>query len=383
MPPPPPSSQGSQQGDHSLAPLWISILLFSLCWLVWEFFHAPISNAVLHVRLWEAEGIAWFTNQGAGLIPYIKSVPADQVHFDQLSDISAQVGSFLRYPIAVILGLLGIVLYCSHTLLRFRKRYTMKSLVEAERENWLQITPVAKLNLVDVDIDEGPWAMALSPMQFAKKNQLLRKEKVLPVAANKRIDTRRNPLQVSVKRDLAHTVFSLQLGPLWEGVEHLPIHRKALFAVFAARINQDRAGALKLLLQISASAHSGAVLNFSGIDELLKKHQNNKSIHYIINSHAYVLAVMASMLALARYDGVLASADFLWLKPTDRVLWFMLNSIGRQTAFSEVAGPFAHWQVERAIGRKLVVPMVEEAVNGLDSAIKDSLYIPEGDDELE
>ena len=55
------------------------------------------------------------------------------------------------------------------------------------------------------------------------------------------------------------------------------------------------------------------------------------------------------MLVAARTDGVLASAEFLWLKPVDRQLWFMLNSIGRRTPFVEVSAPYAHWLVERRL----------------------------------
>jgi intracellular multiplication protein IcmP len=57
----------------------------------------------------------------------------------------------------------------------------------------------------------------------------------------------------------------------------------------------------------------------------------------------------------------------------------MLNSIGRQTAFTEIAGPFAHWLAERRLERKLSVPMVDEAVNALDTALKDVLYVPDED----
>lgn len=379
--PPPPQNTGS--ADHSLAPLWLTALIFTLCWLLWVFFHAQITSVVLYIRFWEARLISFFTNQGLSLINDVQVLSPfpGQVRFATLSDLSAQIGIYLRYPIAVILLIFAGVVYFTHPLMRFRKRYDMKSLVQSERENWLQITPVAQLDLVNVDIDAGPWAMALSPMQFAKKNHLLRKEKVLPTT-NKGIVTRR-PIAVSLLRDRAHQIFAQQLGPLWESVDRLPIHRKALFAIFAARINLDRDGATKMLLQISASATPGARLNFSGVDALLQRHQNNRTVQYVVQHHAYVLTVLASLLLLARHDGVLACADFLWLKPTDRVLWFLLNSIGRQTAFTEVAGAFAHWLVERAIERKLIVPMIDEAVNGLDLMIKDTLYIPEDDnDEL-
>jgi intracellular multiplication protein IcmP len=252
----------------------------------------------------------------------------------------------------------------------------MKSLAEAERKNWPQISPVIPLDLVKQDIDKGPWAMALSPMQFAKKYQLLQEEKT--VSAMTMAAKISHQVTVSIKREAAHHVFVLQCGEYWQGVEYLTPTTKALFAIFAARINQDRDGALKLLLQIAESSTSGR-LNFSGVDALLAKHQNNKLVHRVIHSHAYVLTVMASLLVLARKEGVLATAEFLWLKPKDRLLWFMLNSVGRQTAFAEVSGPFAHWNVERIMGRRLMVPMVDEAVNGLEAAIKEILYTPDSD----
>ena len=83
---------------------------------------------------------------------------------------------------------------------------------------------------------------------------------------------------------------------------------------------------------------------------------------------------MASMLELARTDGVLASAEFLWLKPLDRKLWYMLNSVGRQTAVPEIAGAFAHWTAEKKTKRALRVPMVDEAAKSLEVAMKEIIY---------
>lgn len=161
-----------------------------------------------------------------------------------------------------------------------------------------------------------------------------------------------NQRTVSIKREAVHHVFVMQCGEYWQGVHYLKPATKALFAVFSARANRDREGASKLLLQIAEST-TNSKLDFSGVDALLEKHIHTKLVQRVMHSHAYVLTVMASMLVLARKDGVLASADFLWLKPTDRLLWFMLNSVGRQTSFAEVSGPFTHWNVEQAMGRRL------------------------------
>jgi intracellular multiplication protein IcmP len=376
---PPPSGSQQPSSDNSLAPLWIIVGLFILGWLLWSFFHTQIVAFSLAIKAWEARWIAFFMPSAAYLPTEINHLSAAEVEFSQLLEISHQVGNYLRYPIIVILILLALVVYFSHVNLQFKKIYDMKLLMEAEKKNWPQISPVIKLNLVKQDIDKGSWSMALSPMQFAKKHHLLQEEKTISKTLTMAASTA-NQVTVQIRREAAYHVFALQLGEYWQGFEHLSPSSQALLAIFAARANRDRDAAHQLLLQIAESTTSGQ-LNFSGVDALWEKHKNNKVVNQTIRRHAYVLTVMASMLQLARKDGVLACADFLWLKPTDRALWFMLNSVGRQTVFSEVAGPFAHWNIERAMGRRLLVPMVEEAVNGLDAAIKEILYIPDPEEE--
>lgn len=86
------------------------------------------------------------------------------------------------------------------------------------------------------------------------------------------------------------------------------------------------------------------------------------------------------MLEAARTDGVLATAEFIWLKAVDRRLWYMLNSVGRKTAFPEVAGPFAHWKIEKRLRRPLKVPMVDTAVDAMEEAISEIIYKPDEKD---
>ena len=90
-------------------------------------------------------------------------------------------------------------------------------------------------------------------------------------------------------------------------------------------------------------------------------------------SHAYVGTLMASLLEIARIEGVLATAEFLWLKLVDRRLCYMLNSVGRQATIVEVAGLFAHWRSEKRLER----PLVKEAVTALEKDITTVLYILE------
>lgn len=154
-----------------------------------------------------------------------------------------------------------------------------------------------------------------------------------------------------LQRGPTQQLFVLQLGSMWTGVEALPIHCKALLGAFAASANEDREGSTKLLKQINASAIEDGKLDFTGAEELLAKHISSKVVGKVLQRHAYVYTIFASMLELARTDGVFPSSDFLWLKPVDRRMWYMLNSVGRQTAVTEIAGAFAHWVAEKNWGR--------------------------------
>ncbi len=366
-------SQSQGGGDNSLAPFWILAGIFAVGWIVWYFAHAQIAMGVLKLRFWEVEFISMFSPNVADIKTAIINSSPGAMSFTDLANISGAVGKFLRIPIAIVLAVLAVAIYFSNPLLRYKKTYSIQSLVTEEKYSWPQIMPVANLDLINTDIDEGPWAMGLSPMQFAKKFHLLQEERILSNDPNV---LQQSKITAAVRRNEAHQTFSIQLGRYWTGIEHLNSHTKALFAAFAARAGHDREASNNLLMQIAASTETGK-LDFSGTDELLKKYRDNKGVIKVMQSHAFVLTVMASMLQLARTDGVLATADFLWLKPLDRTLWFMLNSVGRQTPFAEVSGPFAHWLAERALKRKLSVPMVEEAVNALEVAIKEVIYIPD------
>ncbi len=95
-------------------------------------------------------------------------------------------------------------------------------------------------------------------------------------------------LIATINRDEARKIFAQQLGPLWNGIDTLPIYMKALFAVFAARISGERDEPHNLLMQIATSTASGK-LNFQGVEKLLKKYCNHKIVKRVTNSHAYVL----------------------------------------------------------------------------------------------
>jgi intracellular multiplication protein IcmP len=375
--------QSRQQGgqDNSMDFLWGVALIIAGVLIVWFFGRSYITQFVYSFKLIEIDLIRYvittyntlafklhlppiFAND---LNAWQKLINNDQlgVDFQAFSSMLTGVGNYLRYPVCLLLLFLAVFVYAKNVTLKFKNIFDMKRMKVLEQKNWPQITPVVELNLVKADINQGPWAMSMTAMQFGKAHNLLKEKQ----------GTDGRPT-VELMRGNAHQTFVMQLGPVLADLNILPIHIKALLAIFAACANAKRKDADKLLHQIDISAKGGK-LNFHGVQELLSKHYNNKVVTKALQKHAYVYTALASMLELARSDGVLASSEFLWLKPVDRKLWYMLNTVGRQTAVPEIAGAYSHWIAERKWGGPLRTPMVDEAVKALEVALSEVIYEPD------
>jgi intracellular multiplication protein IcmP len=375
--------EGQQQGggDNSLDLLWTMGLIIAAILLTWYFGKIHIIKGVFIVRSYEVgviKSVIAYWNKFIHLLglptvdltnldqwtKYMRANYGAEVEFSIVSLLSATVGKYLAYPACLILIILAAFLYFGSISQKFKTIFDMKKLEIVSQKEWPQITPVLKLDLVNEKVDEGSWAMSLSPMPFCKKNNLLD------------VEYKEGKYFATVKKGAAHRLFSLQLGPRWYGYEALPIHLKALFAVFAARLDSDKKSADILLDQIAVSS-AGSKLNFEGAESLMRKHGNVKTVQKVVQMHGYVTTALASLLSASREAGVLSTSEFLWLKKVDRRMWYMLNSVGRHTAVPEIAGAFSHWLAEKKLGLPLRVPMVEEAVRGMEIAISEIIYKPD------
>lgn len=364
--------QQQQSGDNSMAPVWIMALLLITLFIIWKSAHEYIVSAVFYLNVLQGKLVSLFVNDSrlTSEIYMMQTIDPRSVDWGKLVDSTYYVGTFIRYPVILILIILCLILYRSDVTVRFRKTHSMKSLSLQEQHNWPAIMPVLKQDLVSMDINSGPWAMAMTPLEFARKYNLLKKNDVL-------LDDSLPGLEMTagLRRGDAKRVFTLQLGPSWDGFDRCPLHIRALAAVFMARMNRDKAAATEILKSLDASYVLGK-LKADSVSSVLNKYMKTEIVQERIVRHSYLLTVLASLLEASRLDGVVPSAEFLWLKPTDRRLWYMLNCVGRQTSYVEVGGPFAHWKAEKAMGRSSRAPMIDEAIKALEVAIKEVKLSP-------
>jgi len=365
--------------ENSYALLWILACIFVVGGVIWYFFKNELITFFIAVKKYEILAVSFVLDNEniQKAIRWTEAADYNNITMQDVTVISTFVGGYLMYPICFILVVMAIVMLKGTASMRYTKAYNMDTLAQQEKDNWPQISPVVDIDLIAEDVGKGPWAMSMNPMQFARHNKLL---KVEMMADRKAAWKQEGVTKATVIRDLATQTFASQLGPLWQGVDALPPHTKALYAAFLARVEHDTDACRAYLGKMSRSAAKGT-MDYSLTDEYIKKYQS-KAADKCQKRHAYVSTVMAEMLMLARTDGVLASSDFLWVKPIDRRLWYVLNCVGRQVSVPEVAGVFAHFFAERELGRPLTVPMVDEATNALEFAISNIIYIAEEGEEI-
>jgi intracellular multiplication protein IcmP len=369
---------GGQNQEAGKDMLYVAAFIVIIVGGTWFLYHDAVVRFVFRVRSFELHAmlsLALFFKHYLHLpldvsgmqegIQFIDGTSVKLATFQNVVTASVLSGKAIRYLDLFFGVIFAVLLIFFHTGAMFKNSYTMQLLSEAGLVLWPHHNVVVHRQLVKTELDEGAFAMSLGPMAFAHKAGIL--DKIV----------KNHKPAVKLRKGAAHRVFAAQMGPIWQSLQVLPEYQKALFAIFSAKAMQDGKSADRLIEQISRSAGSGGKLNFNGYLPLLRKHVRSKVVGRACSPHGYVYTVLASMLEAARNDGVVATAQFLWLKPLNRQLWYMLNSVGRQTAFCEVAGPFAHWVVEKRLRRPLKVPQVETAVSALDAALEDIVYNPD------
>lgn len=183
--------------------------------------------------------------------------------------------------------------------------------------------------------------------------------------------------------EAAGRAFAKQLGQRWMGVQKLPPYMQVLLAAFALKAAKKRIESDDILGRLAEcwDAKSGLKLSRdAGLVAAARKILRNKDIAAetvkICNRHAFVTTAMIGALNYARSQGgVLAPAQFLWLRGHDRTLWYPLNNLGRQAFHAEAMGAMAHYRAEKQVQRPIPKPMIMDAVQALDAYMRDPMRV--------
>ncbi len=305
----------------------------------------------------------------------------------------------------------------------YRRSLTMQTLLKENVPFAPCIAPALNWpgGILAEPLDKGPWRAGRQPLQLACEQGLLLKPadppvrvqagELLAAGALPREDSpwlglSQNGLQLDRKR--THAFYAAQLSCRWRGFQALPPYLQKLAGAWALFAVDEKDLAQKLMDEMSLSFrgpepakkarfvrtppffHPAAKAHGCLIDAHMDK-DARKAVSKALAEEKVRAAVrrhgiwqdpaLLSLYELARTRGVLASAEFIWLRPVNRQLYYLCNNMGRRTAWPETAGAWAHYQAENALAQLdsqsggIEAPHVTEAVNALELALYEDGWI--------
>lgn len=359
----------------SLAVVVIGLGVFG--WLGWTNYHELVASAVGVLARWQIGLVHHVSPALDGLDRTIAAGNPDAVTIPEILAVLTLIGHYLRIPVIAIILVLAALCFTRAAPSRFTRALDLDGLVQEQALSFRSIAAFARRNLrlVPLQADQlRPSDPALHAHEWAAR---------FAAGPNGTFDP-----------DAAARAFTLQLGPLWRGVDHAPGHVRVLYAVFVLHLKQRRVEAQDLLGALAEALPPGDRKEAAGpaqayavpasvvaqADAILSSDDLCRQAGQIAAAHAYTAPALMSLLTAARRrSGVLAPAQSAGLKLVDRSLWYALHSLGFEgdgpgqsshpNPRVEAAGARDHWAAERLAGRPLMIPSVDRAIGAVRAAL--------------
>jgi intracellular multiplication protein IcmP len=320
--------QGRAGEDTLLLAAIIAVFIGAFLVAAWYLFHAQIAAATISLQHGLMRAAGAFTGRYASLDAQVLAADPAAVRFGALWRLLHNVGTFYRYPAAALIALLAIACFIFNAPGQFTRNLDLAALM-------------------------GTLA-GMFPQSAAYVTRGLGLTTVAD-AAPRPADP------------------SLHAG-------------RALLAVFALHAARRRDDAMALLGDLSGSLPDGkedgpggpaAPLVFSPAviakaDRILSDHDLLSPCLAEAGRHAFTAPALMAVLTFARQQsGVLAPAQFAFLKLVDRRLWYALHSLGfpggqnpaeQPNPRIEAIGARDHWAAESALGQRLAEPSFDRAL---------------------
>lgn len=350
----------SDQVNHqkSILPLLIvaTVFMVAVSIILWHMKHTQIVQHMLIWKAYEVIPMAWIFGPADDLkqrlVIYFNH--ASVMNFGEVYWLGWQIGAFWVFiPFGLAIWWARKAL--RHPVVHAYRVHTIQSLLEAQSRSFSSVVPVLKRDLTN---DTSPeWKSSVHPEEWVAEYGLI---------VNDALDV---PL---VRERLVE-----QLGKRVKSYGEFKPEERALFAVFGLRVFfKDKKGADALADALNYSAKNNeSKANLSLAGEAFERCASAPAAKQWIRKHPYPRTLLMALLIESRQMGVLPSANFIWLKPHDRALWYPLNTAGRKAPFMESAGVFNQMQAEEVAwdaGCVLTEPHVENAIAGLKKYLEDT-----------
>lgn len=292
-------------------------------------------------------------------------------HYDAVAGVGLQP---LKFVFMGILMVMAIWAYRRGPGTQFKRKLDLDGLMRVQAATFPVIAPLIHFDPgkqpprppgSPVPAELPPFAEALGPEEWLSYNRA-----AIP-------DGRAD------ESDL-YLSFARQLGPRWQGPQKLSPARQILLAAFCLKAVRKRGEADDMLGRAAMCWSKDHGLQLSKDRSLLgdaRKVLRNEKLAgntlKVCNQHAFEATALMRALQHARSEGgVLAPAQFVWMRAFDRALWYPLNNLGRQAFHMEALGAMTHFKAEKLVRRPIPKPKLDDAVRSIADYVRSARMRP-------
>ncbi len=370
------NSRASWPSSDDTAAFNLIVIVLGLgvgAYLLWTNDHATISAWVMGLAHREIGWLHPITHRFDLADREMAGSDPAGVTLQDLWGILRAIGLYVRIPAVAFMVILAAVCAACAAPSRFKRHFDLDGLLREQAKRFAVARAFVRRRLGLTRLD----AAVLRPADYA-------------LTAEEWLDRLVCKPEADFDEARAAAALTAQLGPAWEGPNKATPLVRLLFAAFGLHIEEKREAALKLLGEASAALDAGKGEDKSGperylelsaavnarVDALLADTRAFEAPVQAAARHAYTTPALMTVLNVARLRaGVLAPAQFAWVKFVDRPLWYALQSLGFESEGLdryvhpnprvEAAGARDHWASERAAKQPMTWPSIARALQAL------------------
>jgi hypothetical protein len=392
--------------DEMILAAVVVIVVGMLSFAYWQN-QAAVNGAIVWMNIYELKAVSLIFSEAEAGIQRLKQFRPGTLSLSDMMLINRYTGQYLRWPYGACMLLLGGWIYFRWDVSRKYSRIMDRDTLENEHAQVfprIQPTAYRSKSVAEEPLDEGDWARAQSPLLFALQNELLVNrdgdtyEEGRPFITEDGLSNSRRPGEqerykplrgamakvrdqgVLLHYERTKSVFLKQMPTLFRSPDKLESYRLGLTGALMAYANGDREVGLSMFDQMASSfSEDKKQVDISGAKELVDQYKETEPVQRVTKIHgSYESVWLMGLLKQAREMGVVATSEFLWLRPTDRVLWYSLHQVGGRCAWTEAALPWSHYHSERLLEHSIFEPQLEPALQGFKKTLHSDGWLTDG-----
>lgn len=372
------------EDDGFLMFVLIAVFIAIVCWVIWYLFKFQLIQFVLYVRYAELSLLSLvFGGDHQMDVPNIGKMTFGEwkeyaINADPRDVTLAHMGAstwismiMFRWVFCAFLVLMMLWAVFKGPTSMYRRSLGLQGLIHEQSKVFKGITPFVNFNPRDLEF-RAPGSPVPAELPLFSE----------PLGPEEWVAFNKIPLPDG-KLDFTVTekAFAKQLGPRWKGALKQPDYIQILIAAFCLKAARKRSQADEMLGRLAACWDHQKGLRLSSdrslkkeAKKVLKNKKLSESFLKKLNKHAFRTTAILKALETARSEGgVLAPAQFVWLRGHDRALWYPLNNLGRQAFHMEAIGAMCHYRAEKQVDRPIPRPKVQNAVKSIDGYLNDPM----------